>query len=240
MPPAPRVHVRVHEELDPDRVRELARPGVTLWLSTSSNTLRASMVENVARFDTAWVQLRAPLKPVDATVFAKLPHAGAWVDVGSLDVVGRLPGARRSAVWWAGPLDDALVTHLSRAHAAELRWTPAGPVDLLTWAQFNQLGGRRVIVATADTLLPVRCEARKRGDPSVELHVASLLSLSSDVFPCGVGTRVVVQPEIEPWLLQSLLVHDPSVELVIEVGASSARALAARALLERLQLGPSR
>jgi hypothetical protein len=89
-------------------------------------------------------------------------------------------------------------------------------------------------------LLPVECAQRSSADPSMELHVASLLALSSDVYPCGTGTRVVVQPEVESWLLQSLLVRDPSVELVIDVGADSARALAARGLLERLQLGASR
>lgn len=241
MATAPRVHVRVQEDLDPDRLRDLARPGVTIWLSTKSNTLRASTLENLARFDTAWVQLRSPLKAFDATVFAKLPRAGAWVELSSLEVAGRLPGgARKAAVKLTGPIDDGLVEKLSHARPAEVTWTPSGPIDLLTWAQFSQLPGRRVIVSTPDTLLPVKCEARKSGDPSIELHVASLLALSSDVFPCGVGTRVVVQPSIEPWLLQSLLVRDPSVELVLEIGADSARALAARGVLEKLQLGASR
>ena len=86
----------------------------------------------------------------------------------------------------------------------------------------------------------MKCTERRSGDPSIELHVASLLALSSDVYPCGTGTRVVVQPELETWLLQSLLVRDPSVELVIEVGADSARAIAARGLLDRLQLGAAR
>ncbi len=237
---APRVHVRAHEDLDPDRLRDLARPGVTVWLTTRSNTLRASTLENLARFDTAWVQLRGPLKPVDATVFSKLPHAGAWVDVAGLELTLRLPGARRTAVTLEGPLDEATIAHVTRARPAEVRWTPSGEVDLLSWGQFRQLPGRRVIVATPQTLLPVKCGERKSADPSVELHVASLLALSSDAFPCGAGTRVVVQPAVEPWLLQSLLVRDPSVELIVEVGADSARALAARGLLERLQLGPAR
>ena len=77
-------------------------------------------------------------------------------------------------------------------------------------------------------------------DVDLRRHVANLLALSSEVYPCGTGTRVVVQPEVETWLLQSLLVRDPSVELVIEVGADPARAIAARGLLERLQLGASR
>jgi magnesium chelatase family protein len=92
----------------------------------------------------------------------------------------------------------------------------------------------------ADSLLPVKCEARTSDDPSVELHVATLLALSSDVFPCGTGTRVVVPPETEAWVLQSLLVRDPSVELIIEIGADSSKALAARKLFDTLQLGPSR
>jgi hypothetical protein len=234
---APRVHLRAHEDLDPDRLRELARPGVTLWLSTRSNTLRASTVENVARFDSAWIQLRSPLKPVDSNVFSKLPAAGAWVDTDALAISGRV---RRIAVSLKGPLDDAVVAKVSSVRPTELRWTPEGAVDLLTWGQFRRIPGRRIIAASPQTLLPVKCDGRSSGDPSIELHVANLLALSSDVFPCGTGTRVVVQPELETWLLQSLLVRDPSVELVIEVGADSARAIAARGLLERLQLGASR
>lgn len=237
---APRVHLRAHEDLDPDRLRELARPGVTLWLSTRSNTLRASTLENVARFDGGWVQVRSPLKPSEANPFKRLPSIGVWLVPEDLEAVGRLPGARRLALVLKGPLDEPLVAKARGARPSEVRWTPSGPVDLLTWGQFSQLPGRKVIDASPETLLPVKCTARRAGDPSLELHVASLLALSSDVFPCGPGTRVVVQPEIETWLLQSLLVRDPSVELVVEVGADSARALAARGLLERLQLGPSR
>jgi hypothetical protein len=51
---------------------------------------------------------------------------------------------------------------------------------------------------------------------------------------------VIVPSETEPWLLQSLLVRDPSVELIIEIGADSSKALAARKLFDTLQLGPSR
>lgn len=238
IPTAPRVHVRAHEELDPDRLRDLARPGVTLWLSTRSNTLRTSTVENVARFEVAWVQLRAPLAPFDASVFSKqMPAAGALLEPGALGLVGRV---RRVAVSLKGPLDEALVARVSAARPAEVRWSPDGPVDLLTWGQFRQLPGRRVIVASPQTLLPVKCEGRSSADPSIELHVASLLALSSDAYPCGTGNRVVVQPEVETWLLQSLLVRDPSVELVVDVGADSARALAARGLFDRLQLGAAR
>ena len=231
------MHVRVHEDLDPDRLRDLARPGVTLWLSTRSNTLRASTLENVARFDTAWVQLRAPLVPSDARAFSKVPSAGAWVSVNSLKAASRF---RRVAVTLEGPLDEAVIAKVSAARPAEVRWSPTGPIDLLAWGELRSLPGRRVVAAEPQRLLPVKCERRSAGDPSTELHVASLLALSSDVYPCGTGTRVVVQPQVETWLLQSMIVRDPSVELVVEVGAESARAVATRGLLERLGLGASR
>lgn len=237
---APRVHVRVHEALEPDRLRDLARPGVTLWLRTDSNTLKVSTLENLARFDSVWVQLRAPLKPVDATIFSKVPKAGAWLDLASLSLAGRLPGARRIALQTKGTLSDADFERIRRSRVSEVRWVPDAPIDLLTWSQFRGLSGRRVVASSPGALLPVSCAERTAADPSVELHVASLLALSSDVFPCGAGTRVVVQPDTELWLLQSLLVRDPSVELVIEVGADAKAALGARALLERLQVGPSR
>ena len=154
MGPVPRVHLRVHEDLEPDRLRELARPGVTLWLSTRSNTLRASTMENVGRFDAAWVQLRAPLAPFEARAFSKLPTTGVMLGLESLDVVGRLPGARRVALALKGPLDEATVAKVRAARPSELRWTPEGGVDLLSWGQFSQLPGRRVIVATPDTCCP--------------------------------------------------------------------------------------
>jgi hypothetical protein len=238
--PPPKVHVRVHEDLDPDRLRDLARPGVTLWLSTSSNTLRASTLENLGRFDVAWVELRPPLRPHDALSFRRLPSVGAWLTPQTLEVAGRLPGARRLAVRLEGALDEARLASLQRARPSEVRWTPAGPVDLLQWSLFRQLPGHQVVAAPASSLLAVKCPERAAGEPALEVHVATLLALSSDVFPCGPGMRVVVQPTIDPWLLQSLRVRDPSVELVIDVGADPRLALGARALLDQLGLGPSR
>src|SRR6266700_7350782 len=60
-PQGTRVHVKASEDLDPDRLRALARPGVTVWLSTRSNLLKVSTMENLNRFDGAFIQLRAPV-----------------------------------------------------------------------------------------------------------------------------------------------------------------------------------
>lgn len=240
LPASVRVHVRVHEDLDPDRLRDLSRPGVTLWLSTRTNTLKASTLENVARFDSGFVELRAPLSPVDVNVFKRAPAIGAWLTPKTLSLATRLPGVRPVAVRVEGPLTEEVAEQVRRARPTELTWAPSEPVDLLAWGQLRALPGRRVIAPRVEGLLPVKCDARTAADPSIELHVANLLALSSDVFPCGKGTRVVVQPEVEPWLVQSLVVRDPSVELVLEIGADAGRALAARKLFEVLQLGPSR
>jgi hypothetical protein len=236
----PRVHIRAHEDLDPDRLRALARPGVTLWLTTQSNTLRASTLENVARYDEAWVQLREPIKPVDANVFARIPRAGLWLEPGAEGVVDRIPGARRWALRVHGAWDDRTSATWQRTRPAEISWTPGDAIDLLSWAQFQQLPGRKLVVMGARRLLPVSCGERTREVPSAEVHLANLLALSSDVFPCGFGTRVVLEPTVDMWLLQSVLVRDPSVELVVEVGLDSKRAIQVKALLDRLEFGPSR
>lgn len=237
-----RVNAVVHEDLDADHLRALGRPNVVLWLHTRSNTLRASTVEDVARFDDAWVELRPPLKPVDAEVFARLPRAGVWLDARHLDagLQKRVPGARRLAVEVHGPLDDELAQRIARARPAFVRWQPGAPPDVLAWAQFRALPGRKVFVPAADQLLPVKCGDRSADEPAVEVHVASLLALSSDAYPCGHGTRVVLRPDTDRWLVQSVLVRDASAELVLELGADEAAASKARVLLDELGLGPYR
>jgi hypothetical protein len=236
-----RVHVVASEDLEPDQLRALARPQVTLWLETRSNTLRESTVEQLGRFDDAWVRVRAPLSKTDARVFARVPKAGLWLTPTDLDgVVGRAPGVRRLAVDVKGPLDAALAGQLWAARPSVLRWEPGGPVDLLAWSLFVQLPGRKVFAPAPTELLATRCTERSASLPALELHVATLLAMSAEVFPCGLGTRVVVNGEVEPWLLQSLVVRDPALELVLWVADDAARASSARKLLERLALGPGR
>lgn len=236
-----KVHVYVGEELPADMLRALARPQVTLWLDTRSNTLKESTVERLKLFDEAWVRLRAPLSKTDSAVLARVPKVGVWATPKELDGLwGRVPGARRLAVEVLGPLDADVVAALSRARPHVVRWKPDGPVDLLGWGHFLALPGRKVWLPAAGDLLATRCADRSGALPALELHVAILLAMGSDVFPCGRGTRVVVTPDTDAWLLQSLVVRDPSVELVLDVGADATRASGARRLLERLGLGPAR
>lgn len=236
-----RVSVVVSDLLDPDRLRNLARPRVTAWVTTSSNTLRTSTLEHLARFDDAFVQLHPPISASDAAQFSKLPKAGVWVNASALrSVAGKLPGARRLAVTIDRGLDEVVAEQLSRARPTMVFWAPHEPVSVLQWSLFRQLPGRKFVIGTQDVLLPVTCTARDRSEPSVELHVANLLALSSDVYPCGSSTRVVVPANVDRWLVQSLIVRDPSVELVLEVGADDEVASKARVLLDLLKLGPPR
>jgi hypothetical protein len=240
IPPAT-VSIEVWETLDPDRLRSLARPHVTAWMRTTSNTLAESTVENLQRFDVAWVELKAPLSVDEAAEFGRLPRAGAWGSLEAMEVARqRLPGSRRLAVNLQVPLDDAVFERLARLRPAVIRWTPPGPIDLLSWGLFRALGGRKVLVVTPELLRPVRCERRVPTEPALEVHLAQLLAMNSEVFPCGLGARIRVGPETAEWLLQSLLVRDPSAELVVSIGADAALASRAARLLDALGLGAPR
>lgn len=222
------IHVVVSEHIETDRLRALARPGVRLWLKTTSNTIRDSTLEQLGRFDEAWVELRGQLKPVDARVFARAPRVGMWVSLADAAMLaGRLPGARRLAVQHDGPLGDAEAGRLMALNPAFTRWKPSGPIDLLSWSSFRALPGRKVLVPSAESLLAWPCESRPDREPAVEVHVATLLTLSSGVFPCGRGTRVRVPATVETWLVQSLVLRDPSVELVFEVPDDDAASVTA-------------
>lgn len=236
-PVRPRVSVVAHEGLDPDRLRDLARPGVTLWLRTDSNLLRDSTLERLALFDEAWVSLRPPLLARDRRPLERLPRVGAWLSVPALPVVGQLPASARVALEVEGALPAPSV--LRRARLAWLRWAPQAPLDVLAWAEFAQAPGRHVLVTGPATLLATRCEARDPRGPQAELDLSTLLSLNADAFPCGPGARVRLRPDVEPWVLQSLLVRDSGLELVFEV-RDEASAIAVSRLFDRLGLVPRR
>ncbi|MHB8878917.1 MAG: hypothetical protein ACYC8T_34885, partial [Myxococcaceae bacterium] len=148
--PSFRLSVLASEDLDPDRLRPLSRPGVTLWLSTRSNTLRESTVENLARFAEAWVQLRPPLTRAQAHGLSRAPRAGALLFAGDLGGEGlHLLGPRRLAVQLTGALDESLAARLAAARPQVTYWEPQEEVDLLSFALFRQLPGRKIVRPTA-------------------------------------------------------------------------------------------
>lgn len=233
---AVRVHVIASDELEPDVLRALARDQVVLWLTTSSNTLRESTLDTLKQFQSSFVQLRPPLSRVDGRALQRVPLAGFWVplDDGMSAALSRFRGSRPVAVEVAGPMDEAKRGLLLAQRPAFTRWTPPEALDLLQWSQFRSLPGKKAVVVRQGLLLPRDCASRDPAEPAAELHVATLLALSAGAFPCGPGARVEIAPDAEPWLLKSLIVRDPSVELVVRVGDDVRRVGKARALLELL------
>jgi len=152
----------------------------------------------------------------------------------------KLPGGRRPAVELRGRIDETVAQAIDRLRPALVRWTPTGSISVLEWGLFRSLVGRKVLAVGSEFLLPSRCDPPSPTDPAVELHLAQLLAMNGRVFPCGTGARVLLYPETDQWLVQSLVVRDPSVELVILVGADGAKASKARRLLDTLGRGPSR
>ncbi len=231
-----RVNIVASEDLEPDVLRALARPQVVLWLTTRSNTLRESTLDTLNQFGSSWVQLRAPVEAVDAKAFKRAPTAGWWLPLDARvgPALSRFRGARSLALEVTGAMDDDTRALLAAQRPTLVRWTPVGEVDLLQWSQFRSFPARKVVVLSPGFLLPRDCASRDASEPAAELHVGMLLAVSAGVFPCGQGTRIEVPPDLEPWLLKSLIVREPSVELVVQVGDDVRKVGKARALLELL------
>ncbi len=233
---AVRVHVLASEELEPDVLRALAKPNVVLWLSTRSNVVRESSIDSLARFEASYVQIRPPLAATELRAFGRSPKTGWWVTLApgeGLASLERARGARPLALEVAGALSEETTGAVKNLRPTLVRWTPPAELDLLQWSRFRSFPGRKVLVVSSQ-LLPRDCSARSATEPAAELHVATLLAVSAPVFPCGVGTRVEIAPDLEPWLLKSLVVRDPSVELVVRVDDSVRAVGKTRALLELL------
>ena len=236
-PPSLRVHVRAHEDLEPDTLRSFARPRVTLWLETRSNVLKTSTLENLKRFDGVFVRLRAPVTETQSRALEAAPRAGAWVDASQLDGRGfaRVMGPRPLAVQLKGPLDEELFDRLQKAKPEVIEWLPGAEPEVMSFSLLKQLPGRKLVSGLA----PQACAANDEG-PAARVHLATLLSLSSGAFPCGRSPVVVVALDTDRWLIQSTVVKDPTAELELAVGADELAARRAGQLLDELGFGAHR
>lgn len=236
-PPNLKVNVLAREDLDSDHLRLLARPKVVLWLSTRSNVLSESVLVSLSRFEESWVQLKPPFEPVNLTQLEKLPRAGLWVDAKDLDArgAGRLKGPRRIAVWFSGPLDEELARKIEVMRPAWVVWRKSGAVDLLSWSLFKSLPGKKLYQPETEQLTRTSCGERTDArEPGAWAHVTLLMAVAGDVFPCGKGGWVQLEPQSEPWIASSLLARDPSTELVFDVGPSEERSVMTRRTLDQL------
>jgi hypothetical protein len=237
--PGLRAHVFLDEELEPDAVRLLARASCTAWVRTRTNMVRESMVERLARFGAAYVQLRAPFLEAHGAQLQRWPTVGAWL--GPVDVRARGAGGLGGRPWAVslfGALRPEDLEAAARAKAAELRWTP-GPRDLTleAWARFAQAPGRKVVVWPVGA--PVACEAwaraRAGAPPAIKLGPMEPEALAAAAAACPLVARVEVPATADEEALARALAAWPRVEPEVDVGASAAQARAAARLLDRLE-----
>jgi hypothetical protein len=240
--PGFRLHLLVDEDLDPDRLNGLARPGVVLWMRTRSNMLRSSVAERLGRFGEVYVQARPPILDAHIHQLRMAPTAGLWLEDGQLGGAGvhRL-GSRRLAVTVKGPLDSERAQRIRRARPARVLWSPGEPPDLVAWSTFAQLPGAKLLSVEGAALAPWEgCDALwARGTLARGLAVAVDLRGSAEAFPflsgCRLGARVRVSPGIGDAALARILASNPGAELELDVGADEGALRGALGLLERLE-----
>jgi len=241
--PGLRAHVFFDEELEPDAVRLLARKSCTAWVRTRTNMVRESVVERLARFGAAFVQLRAPFLEAHGAQLQRWPGLGAWLGPGDVRArgVGGL-GGRPWAVSLFGALRAEDLGAVAWAKVAEVRWTP-GPRDLTleAWARFAQAPGRKVVVwpGGGGVGAPAECEAwaraRAGAPPAIKVGPMEPEALGAVAAACPLVTRVEVPATADEGALARLLAAWPRVEPEVDVGASSALARAAARLLDGLE-----
>jgi hypothetical protein len=225
--PGLRVHVEASEDLDPDRLRALARPEVVLWLRTRSNGLRRSTAETLGLASSAFVQVRPPLGAPALAPF--VGRVGPWVEERGLDVTRvRRWSPGRLAVNVEGPFTEELAARLRVLRPVAVRWARKGWPDAVEWARARGFSGVELRGGSGP---PVGCEAVP---PRSRIRVRVLLASATAEGVCGLPLRAEMPAAVDPADVQRLLVLHPGADLLVEVGEDVERADGVRRFLDRL------
>jgi hypothetical protein len=225
--PGFRLHLQLSEDIEPDRLEALARPGVVLWLETASNLLKRSVSERVGRAEAAYVQVRPPPGAVLRQQFTGRVHP--WVALEGLDVAAyRRWAPAGTAVDWLGVLTEERLGSLRALRPQVVRWHPEAPPAPEEWARAARLPGLEV---SPQASLPP-CEHPLKGAARARLRV-SITDAETSATGCGFALRLEVPVGISEAQLRELLVQFPGAELSARVG-TEADALAAASLVGRL------
>jgi hypothetical protein len=224
--PGLRVHVEAFEELDPDRLRALARPEVVLWLRTRSNGLRRSTAETLGLAGAAFVQVRPPLGAPALAPFGG--RVGPWVEERGVDVARvRRWSPGRLAVDVEGPFTEELAARLRVLRPVAVRWARGGWPAREEWARVRLFGG----VELSSTGEVVDCAVVP---PKTRLRVRVDRPRTSDEV-CGLPVRVQLPAEASPADAQQALLGHADADLGVEVGDDAVRAARVARLLDALE-----
>ncbi len=222
--PGFRLHLETSEDVEPDRLEALARPGVVLWLRTRSNLVKRSVAERLGRAESSYVQVRQPLGAAVREQFGPRVHPlvalegldvsafRRWAPVGTaVDVVGALSA------------DGAQALQTLRPQA--VRWQPDGEPTAEEWARTGGFHGLEVHPTAG---LPA-CQRPFKGGGRIRLRVP-VQQAESSASGCGFALRLEVPVSITEAELKQLLVHFPGAELWTRVD-NDTDAMAAAALV---------
>jgi hypothetical protein len=221
--PGFRLHLALPEELEPDRLEALARPGAVLWVRTRSNLLKRSVAERLGRAEASYVQVRAPLGGLEKQFSARV-HP--WVELSGLDVQSyRRWAPPGTAVEFAGALTEERLAALLALRAATVHWRPEEPPGPGEWGRTSHLSGLEVRPSGP---LP-ECSQRLKGAERIRLRVPAALA-ESTAAGCGFALRLEVPASIAEADVRELLVRFPGAELWTEVTTEADAAAAAMLL----------
>jgi hypothetical protein len=223
--PGVHLHVQASEELDPDRLRALARPEVVIWLRTRSNGLRRSTAETLRQAGSAFVQVRPPLGAPALAPF--VGRVGPWVEERGLDVARvRRWSPGRLAVDVEGPFTEELARRLRTLRPIAVRWARGGWPEREEWTRAKAFPGLLLTDARPGECAAVPAHTRVR----VRVPLASLPAEGI----CGLPLRIQVPATVDVADVQRALLLHPSADVEVEVGDDVGWADAVRRLVDRL------
>jgi hypothetical protein len=215
------LHVKVSEDLAPDALATLAGRGVVLWVQTRSNTLRASLLERLALFDRAFVQVRPPMREGDLAQLSRLPRVGLWVRTDSeTPGLALLRGARPFALEWTGPWTpaSAQVTRALRPERTLLELDDAPSLAVVS--SFAPGEGARILRLKVSPSSWAGCASVDPGTPRVSISLRYRPGLEKELPLCGAKALVEVPVDLPPEALERLISADPGVELEVDLTAA--------------------
>ncbi len=222
--PGFRLHLETTEDVEPDRLEALARPGVVLWLRTRSNLVKRSVAERLGRAESSYVQVRQPLGAAVREQFG--PRVHPWVGLQGLDAAAfRRWAPVGTAVDVVGALSVEGAQAVQTLRPQAVRWQPDGEPTPEEWMRAAGFHGLEV---HPTAVLPT-CQRPLKGGARIRLRVP-VQQAASSASGCGFALRLEVPASISEPELKELLVRFPGAELWTHVD-NDTDAVAAAALV---------